>query len=124
MTRIMIVDDEPDIVYLVKKMLEKEGYEVEAVYNGSECLGKVRDLKPDLIILDIMMPGIDGWEVAYTLRNWKETKHIPIIMLTVRVSEDSREKSFTYARADAHLGKPITAENLLNTIKWVLKTRK
>jgi CheY-like chemotaxis protein len=124
MTKIMLVDDEPDVVYLVRKILEKEGYEVTTVYSGKDCLDTVEKENPDLIVLDIMMPGIDGWETARTLKNKDATKHIPIVMLTVRVSEDSVEKSFEYANVDGHLGKPISTEKMLNTIKWVLENKR
>ena len=124
MTKIMVVDDEPDVLYLVRKILEKEGYEVAVAYSGKDCLDTVEDVRPDLIILDIMMPGLDGWEVARTLKNQEQTKHIPIVMLTVRVSDDSVERSFTYANADGHLGKPISNEKMLNTIKWVLDNKR
>jgi two-component system, OmpR family, alkaline phosphatase synthesis response regulator PhoP len=124
MTKIMIVDDEPDVLYIVRKILEKEGYEVEVTYSGKDCLDTVADVKPDLIILDIMMPGLDGWEVARTLKNQEHTKDIPIIMLTVRVSDDSVERSFQYSNADGHLGKPISNEKMLNTIKWVLENKR
>jgi len=124
MTKIMLVDDEPDVIYLVKKILEKKGYEVVEIYSGKECLERVEEEKPDLILLDIMMPGIDGWEVARTLKSKPETKGIPIVMLTVRVSEESVEKSFKYAHADAHIGKPINTEKMVNTIRWVLDHRR
>jgi CheY-like chemotaxis protein len=121
MTKIMLVDDEPDVVFLIKKILVKAGYEVEEVYTGKDCLGRVEKEKPDLILLDIMMPGLDGWEVSKTLKSKKETKDIPIVMLTVRVSEDSVEKTFKFAHADGHIGKPIITEKMLQTIKWVLE---
>jgi CheY-like chemotaxis protein len=123
MTKIMLVDDEPDVIYLIKKILEREGYEVSEVYNGKDCLERVEGENPDLILLDVMMPGIDGWEVSRTLKTRENTKHIPIVMLTVRVSEDSVEKSFKYAHADGHIGKPVNTEKMLNTLKWVLENR-
>lgn len=124
MARIVLVDDEPDVVFLVKKMLEKEGHEVTEFYNGKDALEQIEDISPELIILDIMMPGIDGWEVARTLKSRDSTKGIPIVILTVRVSEDSVEKSFEYAFADAHLGKPINTKKMLNTIDWILTNRR
>jgi CheY-like chemotaxis protein len=123
MTKIMLVDDEPDVIYLIKKILEREGYEVVEVYNGKDCLERVEGENPDLIVLDVMMPGIDGWEVSRTLKTRENTKNIPIVMLTVRVSEDSVEKSFKYAHADGHIGKPVNTEKMLNTLKWVLENR-
>ncbi|RMF91222.1 MAG: response regulator [Methanobacteriota archaeon] len=123
MTRIMFVDDEPDIMYLVKKILEKEGYQVDSVYTGQECIERAGKERPDLILLDIMMPDIDGWEVSRTLKSKEETRDIPIVMLTIRTSENSVEKSFDYAYADAHIGKPINTTEMLNTIRWVLENK-
>jgi CheY-like chemotaxis protein len=121
MTKIAVVDDEPDILYVVKKLLVKEGYEVVTYPSGEECLTDVEGVNPDLILSDIMMPGMDGWELAKELKDNPSTKDIPIIMLTVRVSEDSQEKSFAVGHANAHIGKPINKEKMLNTIKWILK---
>jgi two-component system response regulator VicR len=68
MTEIMVADDEPDIVYVIKAMLEKEDYEVIEAYSGEECLEKLEAENPDLILLDVMMPGLDGWEISKIIK--------------------------------------------------------
>lgn len=80
----MVVDDENDVVELIKFMLEKDGHEVITASNGRECLEKVEPTKPDLIILDIMMPEIDGYTVNTRLQEKDETRTIPVIILTAK----------------------------------------
>ncbi len=121
MARIMFVDNEPDLIFLVTKMLRNDGYDVVTASSGEECLRMLKKEKPDLILLDIMMRGIDGWEVCKKIKEDKQTKNIPIVMLTVRTSDDSKRKSFEYAHCDEHIDKPFAKEELLSTIKKLLK---
>ncbi len=118
----MIVDDEPDIRYLLRKMLEKEGYEVTEARDGRECLEKLKKERPDLILLDIMMPGMFGWEVSRRIKEDEATKSIPVAMLTVRTSEEDKVKSLEESLADWHISKPMDREKLMETIKWLLET--
>jgi CheY-like chemotaxis protein len=120
MAKIMLVDDEPDIVFLIKKILEKGGHEVVEAYNGEEALKRTKKENPDLILLDIMMPGISGWEVSRKIKTGRDTMNIPVVMLTVRTSEDSVEKSFEYSYVDAHLGKPTSGKKILETLNSIL----
>jgi len=120
---IMVVDDEPDILFLIEKFLEMEGYEVIKIGSGEECLEKVKDIKPDVILLDVMMPGLDGWEVSKKLKENEETKDIPVILVTVRTSKESMERGFEYAKCDAYVGKPIIRDELINEIKWVIENK-
>lgn len=121
MVKILLVDDEPDIVYLVKKILQKSGHHVIEAYSGEEALELANKSRPDLVLLDIMMPDLNGWEVSRSLKMNKDTKNLPIIMLTVRTSSDSVEKSFKYAKADAHVGKPASSKEIINTINTVIE---
>ncbi len=120
MAKILVVDDEPEILMLVRMMLEKHGYETIEARNGEECLQKLKE-NPDLIILDVMMPGDDGWEVCRKIKKNQQKKDIPVILLTVRTSEKSRKKSLEYAGADAHVNKPFEMAELLETVKKLLK---
>ncbi len=124
MAKILVVDDEPDIVNIVERILKKHGFETIGAYGGEETLNILKKEKPDLILLDIMMPGMDGWETARRIKENPETKDIPIVFLTVRGEEEDQEKSFAYSKANAHITKPIIEEKLVATIKWVLKTSK
>ncbi|RMF89936.1 MAG: response regulator [Methanobacteriota archaeon] len=124
MAKILFADDEPDIVYLVKKLLERNGHETIVTYSGNDVLTLAKKERPDLVLLDIMMPGPNGWEVSKALKSDEETRDIPVVMLTVRTSKDSIEKSLTYAKATAHIGKPATTEEILHTIDAVLSPSK
>ncbi|MFQ5888252.1 MAG: response regulator [Candidatus Hydrothermarchaeales archaeon] len=124
MAKIMLVDDEPDIIFTTKLMLERGGYEVVVARSGKECLDNIMEEKPDLVLLDIMMKGLNGWEVGKNLKEGKETAHIPIVMFTIRVSKESKAKSFRYSKADAQIDKPFNKKELLETIEKVLKNSK
>ncbi len=115
--KILVVDDEPDFVILVKKILEKEGYVVKEAYSGRECLAYMKKETPDLIILDIMMPGISGWEVCRRIKSDRKTFTIPVIMLSIKNSKEDKEKSLFEFFADLHLDKPIGRKTLVNTVK-------
>lgn len=124
MAKIMLVDDESDIIFTTKLILERGGYEVVVAKSGKECLDNIMEEKPDLVLLDIMMGALDGWEVGKKIKEDKETNHIPVVMFTVRTSAGSKIKSFQYSKADAHIDKPFHKEELLGTIKRVLKSSK
>ncbi len=115
--KILVVDDEPDFVVLIKMILEKEGYWIEEAYSGKECLARIKKETPDLVILDIMMPGISGWEVCRQIKNDKETFTIPVVMLSIRNTIEDREKSLFEFFADRHLDKPIGRKTLVSTVK-------
>jgi two-component system alkaline phosphatase synthesis response regulator PhoP len=120
MTKILVVDDEPDIVYLVKKILQNEGYEVIEATSGAECIDKVKREKPDLVLLDVMMPGLDGWETCKRIKEDDETKDTLVAMLTVKSEDTDKIQSFDYAIADWHIAKPIDRARLTRTVKWLL----
>ncbi|MFQ6135553.1 MAG: PleD family two-component system response regulator [Candidatus Hydrothermarchaeales archaeon] len=121
MVELMIVDDDPGMRFMVRKILTKEGYEVTEADSGEEALEKLKVERPDLILLDIMMPGIDGWEVCRKIKDDDELKTIPVVMFTVRGSDQDKSKSFQESGADAHITKPIIREKFLSTVEWVLK---
>ncbi|MDI6655721.1 MAG: response regulator [Candidatus Hydrothermarchaeota archaeon] len=117
MAKIMVVDDDPDMRLVLRCLLEREGYKVLEAENGEKCLREAEKKKPDLILLDIMMPGLDGWEVCRMLKESPATASIPVSMLSVRKEEEDVKKSFEYAHADAHLGKPVKSEELISTVE-------
>ncbi len=115
----MVVDDEPQILTVVRMMLEKEGYEVIDAKNGEECLMKLKKEIPDLILLDVMMPGKDGWDILKEIKKTEKTKNIPIAMLTVRASDNSAKKSLEYG-ADDHINKPYAINEFIEQVKRLL----
>ena len=120
MKKILIADDEPEIIDIVKKMLS-EKYEVVGVYDGEEALKKAKEIKPDLILLDILMPKMDGWETLKRLKQDEELKDIPVSMLTALplTPEDTYDKPIDYI--ENYIVKPFTKETLLRKIEDVFE---
>jgi DNA-binding response OmpR family regulator len=121
MKKIMAVDDETNILLILKLLLQREGFEVITVKSGQECLDKLEEIKPDIILMDVMMPGLDGWETCKKIKENEKTKAIPVLMLTVRTSDNSRQKSLGYACADGHLCKPMSRDALVEEINALLE---
>ncbi|RMF90016.1 MAG: response regulator [Methanobacteriota archaeon] len=120
MPKILVVDDEEDIRFIIKTALSKKGYHVVEAESGEECLEIVKSERPDLIFMDIMMPGIDGWETTRRIKTNPETKDIPISMVSAKGGSEDRRKSTEYAFAEAHLTKPIDFELMFRTAETLL----
>jgi len=118
--RILIVDDEKDIVDLVAYNLEKEGYEVLKAYDGEKALSIVRTKNPSLVVLDLMLPGIQGLEVCKRIRRDAETAAVPIIMLTAKGEELDRVIGLEVG-ADDYITKPFGVKELTARVKAVLR---
>jgi len=114
--RILVVEDEPDLRKALKVRLEKESFEVILCKTGEECLQKAPEILPDLIIMDLILPGMDGFETTYTLKHQPRSQKIPVIMLTVRSSPDSIEKGYKNG-ADAYITKPFIWKDLITKIR-------
>src|SRR4030095_2828172 len=119
-TRVLVVDDEADLLELVHYNLTKTGYDVACVMSGEEALAHVRSSPPDLIVLDVLLPGLDGLEVCKTLRRNPTTAGIPIVVLPAR-SEDADVFAALELGADDYLTKPFSPRVLLARIKAVLR---
>lgn len=118
--KILLVDDEKDIVEIVTYRLEASGYEVIFASNGQEALNKAYREKPDLIILDLMLPKMDGYKVCGLLKNDARYSKIPIIIFTARAQETDK-KMCEEVGADAYITKPFNPQMLLAKIKELLK---
>ncbi|HEX6437584.1 MAG TPA: response regulator [Candidatus Binatia bacterium] len=116
---IMVVDDNPDIITIVKTILEGKGYHVLSASSGQELLNLLTDGKPDLIILDIMMPEMDGLEVLGRLKAVTETASIPVILLTAKVQYEDVLGGYKLG-ADYYITKPFTSTQLVNGINLLL----
>jgi len=119
--RILVVDDDPDFVEAVKTVIEKGGYEVDVAYDGKEGLERVALQKPDVIILDVMMPVMNGHETCRALKADPATKGIPIILLTA-VADRVTSSNYTHrdmlaSDADDYIPKPVEPEVLLQRLK-------
>lgn len=117
---IVVVDDEPDIVELITHHLNKEGFKVRGFYDGESVLAFVKNALPDLIILDLMLPGIDGLEVCRTLKMSEKTSSIPIIMLTAKDTETDIVVGLELG-ADDYIVKPFSPRELIARVKAVLR---
>ncbi|MEI6076496.1 MAG: response regulator transcription factor [Verrucomicrobiota bacterium] len=117
--RILVADDEPELVELVEFNLKQAGYSIATAVDGAEALKKARSQPPDLILLDIMMPEMDGLEVCKILRREPATAKVPIIMLTAKASEIDRVLGLELG-ADDYLTKPFSVRELLLRIKKIL----
>lgn len=120
MSKILVVDDEEDIRELLKYNLQKEGFTVDTAENGETCLQMLNQFKPDLIVLDVMMPGIDGVEVCEAIRSSESSKNVLICFLTAR-AEDYSQIAGLEAGADDYVSKPIRPKVLVSRIKALLR---
>jgi len=119
--KILVVDDDPDFVEAVKTVLEAADYDVAIAYDGEECMERLEEGTPDLIVLDVMMPGKDGYEVCKNLKDDPKTVEIPVILLTAVASRVSTSR-YTHkmgmeTSADDYIAKPVQPEELLQRIR-------
>lgn len=115
---ILVVDDEPDTIKLVKTILESDGYTVTEAYSGSECLEKIKTEHPDLILLDIMMPDMSGWDTYDQIR--ERDKNMKVAFLSViQVSNERKEKLISEGLSD-YITKPFTADELLKRVDKIV----
>ncbi|BAI62653.1 putative response regulator [Methanocella paludicola SANAE] len=123
MTKIMVVDDEPDLLEVVKLILESDGYQVVTANSGQEALDKIEKEMPDLVLLDIIMPRMDGWEVFSRIKGNTKTHDIPVIMLTAKDQRIDKLIGLHVVRVDDYITKPFGRAELLERIKRVLEEK-
>ncbi len=117
--RILVVDDEIYIVHILDFSLGMEGYEVVTALDGEEALRKVQECKPDLVVLDIMMPKMDGYETCRTLKAGEDTKHIPVILLSAKGRNVDMQTGYDVG-ADDYITKPFSPRKLVDRINAML----
>ena len=120
--RVLVVEDEPDVAELIRYNLVKEGWEVLTASSGAEALKRVREAHPDVVLLDIMVPHLNGWEVCRRLKEDPETRAIPVIMVTGRVEEGDKVLGFELG-ADDYVTKPFSPRELGARIRAVARRR-
>jgi CheY-like chemotaxis protein len=121
--KILVVDDYAQNVELLQELLDTSGYQVSTAYDGEEALKKARTEKPDLILLDIMMPKMDGYHVCEALRGADETKDIPIIFVTAKTEVKDWTHAIFNMGANSYITKPINAKKLIEKVTSVLKMK-
>ncbi len=117
--KVLIVDDEVDLVETVRFPLEMEGYHVLVSYNGEDALNQARKENPDLILLDLMLPKLDGYKVCRLLKFDNRYKHIPILMLTAKTQEKDKSLGMETG-ANEYITKPFEMDDLLKKVKAYL----
>jgi len=114
--KIMVVDDEPYIARVIKFKLEQEGYTVISANDGQSGLQKIKEEKPDMVLLDVMMPGLSGYEVCQKIKEDAELAGIPVVILTAKGQERDREQGLTIGASD-YITKPFSPNRLLELVK-------
>jgi DNA-binding response OmpR family regulator len=117
--KILVVDDEPDLVETIRFPLEMEGFNVLVSYNGEDALNQARKENPDLILLDLMLPKLDGYKVCRLLKFDERYKHIPILMLTAKTQEKDKLLG-KETGADEYITKPFDIDELMKKVKTYL----
>lgn len=119
---ILVVDDDPSSLDIVRTYLEAQGYRVALAHDGKEALAKLEEVRPALVLLDVMMPGMDGWEVARIIKNHPEFRDVRVVMLTARSDFTDKQEGLR-AGADDYIVKPIRLDELGQSVARNLEAR-
>ena len=120
MKRIAVIEDDRDICAEVSELLRDAGYRVAEICEGEDVIEAVKDAVPDLVLLDVMMPGMDGWEVLKRLRDMPETGSLKVIMLTAKRGEKDKMIGLDILKADGYVTKPFDSDELLDKVDSLL----
>jgi CheY-like chemotaxis protein len=115
--KIMVVDDEENLLLLIDRLLKTEGFDVVTARTGKECLKILNKEKPDLLLLDVMMPGMNGIEVAESIRSNPKTKNLKIVFLTVVMSDELKQHRLEKVKALDYITKPFENKDLIRRVK-------
>ena len=119
---ILCVEDEPEMIDLIRLILGRRGFEVKGAAGGIEGLKMIRQEPPDLVLLDLMMPDMDGWEVYQQIKADEKTKNIPVIVVTAKAQSIDKVLGLHIAKVDDYLTKPFSPQDLMNSVDKVLKS--
>jgi len=120
---ILCVEDEPEMIDLMRLILGRRGFEVKGAAGGVEGLRIMREELPDLVLLDLMMPDMDGWEVYQQMKADERTKNIPVIVVTAKAQSIDKVLGLHIAKVDDYLAKPFSPQDLMNSVERVLKAK-
>jgi DNA-binding response OmpR family regulator len=118
--RILCIEDEPEMIDLIRLILSRKGFEVLGASGGEDGIYKVRHEKPDLVLLDLMMPFVDGWEVYQQMKADETTKGIPVIVVTAKAQSIDKVLGLHIAKVDDYIAKPFSPKDLINSVERVL----
>ena len=116
---ILCIEDEPEMIDLIRLILGRRGFEVVGAAGGKEGLEKMRDNTPDLVLLDLMMPDMDGWEVYQQMKADEKTKDIPVIVVTAKAQSIDKVLGLHIAKVDDYIAKPFSPQDLLSSVDKV-----
>lgn len=119
--RILCIEDEPEMIDLIRLILERRGFEVLGAVGGQEGLDAVRSEKPDLVLLDLMMPDVDGWEVYRQMKADEELKNIPVVVVTAKAQSIDKVLGLHIAKVDDYVTKPFGPGDLLESVDRVFE---
>ncbi len=120
MKRILCIEDEPEMIDLIRLILGRRGFEVLGAAGGTAGLKEVREQLPDLVLLDLMMPDMDGWEVYQQMKAEDSTRGIPVIVVTAKAQSIDKVLGLHIAKVDDYIAKPFSPQDLLNSVEKVL----
>ena len=120
---ILCIEDEPEMIDLIRLILGRRGFDVIGAAGGKEGLEKVRKNPPDLVLLDLMMPDMDGWEVYQQIKADEKTKDIPVIVVTAKAQSIDKVLGLHIAKVDDYIAKPFSPQDLLNSVDKVFGAR-
>ena len=121
--RVLCIEDEPEMIDLIRLILERKGFEVMGAVGGQEGLDTVRREKPDLVLLDLMMPDVDGWEVYRQMKADDELKSIPVVVVTAKAQSIDKVLGLHIAKVDDYVTKPFGPTDLLDSVDRVFKNQ-
>ncbi len=116
---ILCIEDEPEMIDLIRLILERRGFNVQGAAGGTEGIKKVRELRPDLVLLDLMMPDLDGWEVYQQMKADEATRDIPVIVVTAKAQSIDKVLGLHIAKVDDYIAKPFSPQELLASVEKV-----
>jgi len=121
---ILCIEDEPEMIDLIRLILTRRGFEVKGANGGKEGLDLIRKEKPDLVLLDLMMPDMDGWEVYQQMKADEATRSIPVIVVTAKAQSIDKVLGLHIAKVDDYIAKPFSPQELLSSVDTVLGLKK
>lgn len=121
--RILCIDDEPEMLELIRLILRRRGYEVQGATSGAQGLSMMRATAPDLVLLDLMMPDVDGWDVYQQMKADESMRRIPVIIITAKAQNIDRVLGLQVAKVDDYVSKPFSPQDLLSRVEKVLTGR-
>lgn len=122
-TKILCIEDEPEMIDLIRLILNRRGFEVQRANGGTEGLEMMRADPPDLVLLDLMMPDMDGWEVYQQMKADEKTRDIPVIVVTAKAQSIDRVLGLHIAKVNDYISKPFSPQELLNSVDRILNAR-